>query len=351
MSKQTIKDVNGIGRKITKDITLIERNTPSIIYFESRLQDLETGLAANDAIDATQNDRIFVLEGVDIPVGTPAGMVIAFSGVTIPPGYLECNGGLVDSSTYPDLYAAIGTTYNIGGEPAGQFRLPDLRGEFIRGLDSGRGVDSGRTLGSWQDHLIESHDHSQAGYNLTLPGTQIQWYNWSNATKANNQTRTGYTGGSETRPRNLALFYCIKAFDAITDPDMVLLTSLANDVAINTSDIAVNTSDIAALAHHAVFGGGGEGYANLPGGLKLKWGTGSSIGGDSAQTITFGGSVGGAFPTECMNVQVSSLNSNSSNDDVFMRVRSKTKANFVVRAEAAGAQVGTRYCMWFAIGH
>lgn len=87
---------------------------------------------------------------------------------------------------------------------------PDLRGEFIRGLDNGRGIDTGRTLGSWQVDMFKSHFHTGA-YGLKVGGT-VPWYNWANPGNTNYSwsNSNDSTGGAETRPRNIALLYCIK---------------------------------------------------------------------------------------------------------------------------------------------
>lgn len=74
-------------------------------------------------------------------------------------GWLKCNGAILLRSSYQLLFSAIGTAHNIGGETNLQFRLPDFRGEFVRGFDDGRGVDSGRQFGSGQLSAVESHNH------------------------------------------------------------------------------------------------------------------------------------------------------------------------------------------------
>jgi microcystin-dependent protein len=71
----------------------------------------------------------------------PAGIVCPYVGSVAPTGFLICNGAAFSQSTYPNLYAVLGNSTT----------LPDLRGYFIRGLDSGAGRDSGRTLRSIQD--------------------------------------------------------------------------------------------------------------------------------------------------------------------------------------------------------
>jgi microcystin-dependent protein len=70
----------------------------------------------------------------------PAGTLNAFAGASAPDGFLLCNGGAISRSIYSDLFAAIGTTYGAG-DGSTTFNIPDLRGEFLRGLDGGRGVD------------------------------------------------------------------------------------------------------------------------------------------------------------------------------------------------------------------
>lgn len=90
---------------------------------------------------------------------TPAGTVIYTARSTAPTGYLKANGAAVSRTTYSDLFSAIGTTYG-SGDGSTTFNLPDLRGEFVRGVDDGRGVDTGRTLGSTQGSANLSHTHT-----------------------------------------------------------------------------------------------------------------------------------------------------------------------------------------------
>lgn len=74
-----------------------------------------------------------------------------------PPGYLECDGSSISREQYPELFAAIGTRF--GSVDSNHFNLPDLRGEFIRGWDHGRGIDPGRALGSLQMDALSAHSH------------------------------------------------------------------------------------------------------------------------------------------------------------------------------------------------
>jgi microcystin-dependent protein len=92
-------------------------------------------------------------------VNTPPGTVVFHCGSTAPSGYLKANGATVSRTTYSSLFSALGTTFGAG-DGSTTFNLPDLRGEFVRGWDDGRGIDSGRTFGSFQDGFMTDHTHT-----------------------------------------------------------------------------------------------------------------------------------------------------------------------------------------------
>ena len=94
-----------------------------------------------------------------IIAGVPSGSVFCMAVATVPSGYLECNGAAVSRTTYAALFAVIGTAYG-SGNGSSTFNLPDLRGEFIRGFDNGKGTDSGRSIASAQSAANQSHNHS-----------------------------------------------------------------------------------------------------------------------------------------------------------------------------------------------
>ena len=180
--------------------------------------------------------------------GVPTGCVFCIAVATVPSGYLECNGTAVNRSTYAALFAIIGTQYGAGNGST-TFNLPDLRGEFVRGFDNGRGVDSGRSIATSQSDQNEAHTHSAgslstANHNMTGTITKISetfasgggsasgvfskqtGFNAGNTpgspdfndagqvTLNSNHTHTvsGSTGsdGGESRPRNIAMMYIIK---------------------------------------------------------------------------------------------------------------------------------------------
>ena len=132
----------------------------------------------------------------------PVGTVIMHAANTAPTGYLKANGALISRTTYAALFSAIGTVFGVG-DGSTTFALPDLRGEFMRGWDDARGIDSGRAIGTAQADELKSHTHTQtwgAGSSLFL----------QNSGQVASGGQTGATGGTETRPRNVALLACIK---------------------------------------------------------------------------------------------------------------------------------------------
>jgi microcystin-dependent protein len=156
---------------------------------------------------------------------TPAGTVIWTARNTAPTGYLKADGTAVSRTTYAALFSAIGTTFGAGNGST-TFNVPDLRGEFIRGWDDGRGVDSGRTFASAQSQNYQSHTHAvtDPGHSHTVESNNATGGNYSGGGNSSNLgpyygTNTGSnttgisiqnSGGTETRPRNVALLACVK---------------------------------------------------------------------------------------------------------------------------------------------
>ena len=183
--------------------------------------------------------------------GVPAGSVFCMAVATVPSGYLECNGAAVSRTTYSVLFAVIGTAYGTGNGSS-TFNLPDLRGEFVRGFDNGKGTDSGRSIATSQSAQNASHNHSMSvsgttsnptptltgdvrriseGYRSqgTASGVFTKELDGNNnitgssstspvagfsmdATHTHTFSASGNTGnqGGEARPRNIAMMYVIK---------------------------------------------------------------------------------------------------------------------------------------------
>ncbi len=133
-------------------------------------------------------------EGSALPVGVP----VPWPSATPPTGWLKCNGAAFSAEEYPELAKVYPTN-----------KLPDLRGEFIRGWDDGRGVDSGRAILSTQSHSIQAHDHivyfRVNGVTTSSGVDDVMKYGDANPRP------TSSTGGNETRPRNIAFNYIVRA--------------------------------------------------------------------------------------------------------------------------------------------
>jgi len=187
-----------------------------------------------------------------IVAGVPSGAVFCIAVATVPTGYLECNGAAVSRTTFAALFAVIGTQYGAGNGSS-TFNIPDLRGEFIRGFDNGKGTDSGRSIASSQSDQNKQHNHSASGSvgdhrhayafaqasgggvgndfagsginSVTQSGGRLAELEQSGGndgqdlrgftantdnTQPSLTVSVGNDGGGETRPRNIAMMYVIK---------------------------------------------------------------------------------------------------------------------------------------------
>jgi microcystin-dependent protein len=160
-----------------------------------------------------------------VPIAIPSGAILPFAMNSAPSGWLEANGAEYSKTgTYAVLFAAIGTTYGetngSGGVGTSHFRVPDLRGLFVRGIDSSRGLDANRSFGTYQADAFQGHRHSLLANTFLINNASANWIqggtpNVSNTTTGIGNPSTDETNGTprtadETRPKNIALLYCIK---------------------------------------------------------------------------------------------------------------------------------------------
>jgi microcystin-dependent protein len=176
--------------------------------------------------------QAFILDGANVyPVtGIAPGTVSMFAMSAPLPGWLECDGSAISRATYASLFATIGTTYG-SGDGSTTFNIPDTRGYFGRAWDHGAGRDPGRAFGSTQTDAFKSHTHtgttstigdhqhtigasSSAGASSAYPVTSSNTSLGSTTTNpagAHSHTfTTNATGGTETRPMNIAFLFAIK---------------------------------------------------------------------------------------------------------------------------------------------
>lgn len=179
-----------------------------------------------EILDALQEELCSVIEAAGISlskvnntqlleairhISTPTGSPIPWPLATPPLGYLLMAGQSFDKASYPKLAIAY---------PSGI--LPDIRGEFIRGFDGGRGVDSGRVLLSLQNDAFQGHGHGTTTAKYSNANGTNQGIIRSGATNdfaayptsVGDAVETSYQSprmASETRPRNIAFNYIVRA--------------------------------------------------------------------------------------------------------------------------------------------
>lgn len=176
---------------------------------------------ADDQIDGGKvRAATTLLRGtVDLTQTVLAGLIGTFAMTTPPTGWLKANGAAVSRTTYAGLFAAVGTAFGAGNGST-TFNVPDLRGEFLRGWDDGRGVDAGRGFGSAQGDAIRNITGTHNGLQYPDTMTGAFYDGGTSANKAPGLDAGGKMVGfnaalvvptaAENRPRNIALLTCIK---------------------------------------------------------------------------------------------------------------------------------------------
>ncbi|EJL9561729.1 tail fiber protein [Escherichia coli] len=165
----------------------------------------------SDGTVKTALENLGLGEGSALPVGVP----VPWPSVTPPTGWLKCNGAAFSAEEYPELAKAYPTN-----------KLPDLRGEFIRGWDDGRGVDSGRGILTAQSHGMPSISGT---FNGLFAVKQTNGLGGVSVAKSKNAETLSTSSGSgsvfdytfnvsgstpvspELRPRNIAFNYIVRA--------------------------------------------------------------------------------------------------------------------------------------------
>ena len=166
--------------------------------------------------------------------GIIPGTIQSFAFKNAPNGWLVCDGSVLKRGSYADLFDAIGTTFNTGGEAADEFRIPNMGGQFLRGWVQGQTVDAGRVFGSYQEDTFAQHTHDttesqhthvlnaehpngvvgwnsggNSGWAAGTYGSPTRFCNVSEPANANVIVGDSVGGGPETRPKNVAMLFCI----------------------------------------------------------------------------------------------------------------------------------------------
>ncbi|SEP91069.1 phage tail protein [Pseudomonas sp. NFPP19] len=319
----------------------------------------------------------------------PVGAMVPFPKGTVPAGFLEVDGSVQSAAAYPDLSAYLGAAFNKGDEGAGNFRLPDSRGEFLRGWDHGRGVDAGRDVGSFQKGSLQTFDPSRSSPSVTglihtgadtdiaakhsLDPATLAEYGQSQVVSIDNTTITAIgTAGGVVRPRNMAVMWCIKAWNAPVNQGNIDIAALAPLAAQATEtnqgtaklgtqeQIETGTDDSVIVTPKKMRLGfsmslAQNGYVVFPswlGGLVIQWGTVSGIVPDGSLNVSFPR----AFPTACYSLTSSVRNTNgaaSIDEHSTLQWRSMTNSGFVAcrqQINDAGAAAANWAANYIAIG-
>jgi microcystin-dependent protein/alpha-tubulin suppressor-like RCC1 family protein len=203
---------------------------------------------------------------------TTIGNIYAYAGSTAPYGTFICDGTAYSRSTYPGLFAVIGTAYGAG-DGSTTFNVPDLRGRFIRGISgtstndpdaasriaSNTGGNTGNQIGSLQADNFASHTHTYTNHSYNPgganPGLTTSPYS------TDQSINTGATGGSETRPKNLYANYIIVWNTPAGNGDMYLAnnnTTTGNNTHQGTetfnSTVNLNNLPVATLGNFNLLG-------------------------------------------------------------------------------------------------
>lgn len=210
----------------------------------------------------------------------PVGAMVAFPVDKVAPGFLELDGSVKSAALYPDLATFLGTVFNKGDEGAGNFRLPESRGEFLRGWDHGRGVDFGRGVGSSQKGTVTALDSNQSAtptvevVAATVAAAQADVFVASDypgvkrsVVNTGVQVDPAFADAGVTRPRNIAVMWCIKAWNAPINQGNIDIASLAA-LATQATEIKIGTAKIATQA----LTDAGVDDATIVTPKKLRWG-------------------------------------------------------------------------------
>jgi len=240
------KDSDKLAGYDWTSILVGQSNDPSLAQIKGSVLE-DRGISGDKLIEETITGTEIASETLTIDkfsdsltrLLVPVGSIISYGGPvdSIPSGWLYCDGRLLSKEDYTVLYNTLGQTWG-GSSENETFNLPDLRGEFLRGVSDGTGRDpdtafrtprnsggnTGDAVGTMQEHQFERHRHGLVGrYRDADTASIAKWFNSSNHVspghtqgpiKDVNITTNAMsaTGGNETRPRNASVYFIIKAF-------------------------------------------------------------------------------------------------------------------------------------------
>jgi len=235
VSVNLLDDIGNVDTSNRADGHVLQWNSASNMWLAQSVQDIQLSGLRDVSITNPAPGETLVNDGqfwVNQNI-MPAGAIITWASPIPPTGFLECDGSTISRTAYAELFNNIGETFG-GGDGSTTFRIPDLRGLFVRGWSNGATVDNGRLFGTLQGDAIrnitgEIGYEPDSNYNALFVQDNVPSTGAFNTVEgeytsqvANGTYTSPVTGklefdasrtvptADENRPINMALMYCIK---------------------------------------------------------------------------------------------------------------------------------------------
>lgn len=306
--------------------------------------DIEAALSMKADKDELENkaskDITDALEKEITKHGIPIGSIDYFATPTPPIGYLKADGSEVGRETYPDLFAAIGTAFGEGNGDS-TFNLPDLMGRFAQGSDT-----PGQKFQAGLPNVTGSTGYSTAQTNFTS-GAFFQTTGQSDGLGGGgistsqvlsidaSRSNPVYGASNTVQPPALTLLPCIKAFDAITDPGLIDISSLAQET-VGKLDKTINGISIKYVTK--TYNDGICWYRKWSDGWIEQGGTG-----DCLTTLNF------LFPFTNTSYRITATRTSGGYEHTIIII-SKTNSNCYVDDRGYGNNINASTFDWYACG-
>jgi len=346
ISADPIEDGTPYKDFIAIDAVIGSSQNVTVVVDESKIYVTEERLESHNEDPNAHKDLLEKL-----PSGVPTGTIIPWAGTTPPPGFMECNGAGLSTTTYSGLFKAIGYTWGGSGNV---FNLPD----FVSAARFLRSRGNGLSVGDVQEDAIRNI----TGWASFLPGGALSeasgaFFSSGSQIPRNGGAGTGFgtlnlDAGSvvptadENRPKSAVVMYCIKVADEYINPEQVDISEVARGIA----EISVELDNRVKHTDFAQDFTAGNGWVQLPNGLILQWGvyeSSSNIGqGQIAVTLPI------AFPNSafCAIPMITNMASSATLEAGVQVVSVSTDSVvFYYQSYTSGA-AGTKGFRYFVIG-
>lgn len=201
--------LNNLVDQATFAANAVDGSTMTLINGELAVGVVQTANIGTNAITESRiSDGAVSAAKLAPGAAVPSGAIMPFAMNAAPTGWLAADGAAVNRTTFASLFAAIGTTYG-DGDGSTTFNLPDLRGYFVRGSGTNADGTASAAFGTKQADEFKSHSHTTVGRYMSIDGGEAS-FNFGGSGQYPYRNDINSTGGDETRPKNIAMLYCIK---------------------------------------------------------------------------------------------------------------------------------------------